>query len=65
MKKETGFKIIVFSMLTYAVLLTLVSFSQLMPSSHPAAYYARIPILANVLCLISLLIGIYLIIKGD
>ncbi|MDO4793343.1 MAG: hypothetical protein Q3993_04115 [Filifactor alocis] len=65
MKKDTGFKIISITLLTYALLLTLVSFTPLQPDGFFTSLYLRVPISANILCLLSLFIGVFLIAKGD
>lgn len=69
MKRDTGFKIIVSTILIYSILLMIGSYEYIGQENFNGGIIMgpinRIPILANLLCLTSFAIGAYLVKNGD
>lgn len=69
MKKDTGFKIIVSTILIYSILLMLGSYEYIGQENFNEGIFIgvirRLPIIVNVLCLTSFAIGAYLVKNGD
>lgn len=69
MKKDTGFKIIASTLLIYSILLMLGSYEYIGQENFNEGIVIgairRLPILANLLCLMSFAMGAYLVKNGD
>ena len=69
MKKDTGFKIIVSTILIYSILLMLGSYEYIRQENFNEGVIIgvmrRLPIIVNFLCLTSFAIGAYLVKNGD